>query len=198
MDARPGISIARFDASDLTLNIKGLGEILHASVEAGASVNFILPYSREDAESFWITKVLPALNGGKLVMLVAWLDGRIAGTVQLDCDTPPNQPHRAELRKLMVHPDFRNRGVARALMAEMEMIARALGRSLITLDTRTGDKAEPLYASLGYLTAGVIPGYCRDTVSERMDGATFMYKHLNLDASTFENAAARLGEKTLA
>jgi ribosomal protein S18 acetylase RimI-like enzyme len=182
MDTRRPIEIARFGAEDMKRNLAALAEILHASVEAGASINFILPYSREDAEEFWTRKVLPSFEGGKLVMLVAWLDGRIAGTVQLDHDMPPNQRHRAELRKLMVHPDFRNRGVARALMAEIEAIAGALGRSLITLDTRTGDKAEPLYTSLGYLTAGVIPGYCRDTVSERMDGATFMYKHLQSSA----------------
>lgn len=178
MDMRRPIDIVRFGAEDVKHNLAALADVLHASVGAGASINFILPYSREDAEEFWASKVLPSLEGGKLVMLVAWLDGRIAGTVQLDYDMPPNQRHRAELRKLMVHPDFRNRGVARALMAEVEAIAGALGRSLITLDTRTGDKAEPLYTSLGYLTAGVIPGYCRDTVSERMDGATFMYKHL--------------------
>ncbi|MDB5551267.1 MAG: family N-acetyltransferase [Rhizobium sp.] len=178
MDTRPSIEIVRFGAGDLTNNLAALADILHASVEAGASINFILPYNMEDAADFWTRKVLPALEGGKLVMLVAWLDGRIAGTVQLDHDMPPNQRHRAELRKLMVHPDFRNRGIARALMVEIETIAGALERSLITLDTRTGDKAEPLYASLGYLTAGVIPGYCRDTVSERMDGATFMYKQL--------------------
>jgi GNAT superfamily N-acetyltransferase len=184
MDTRPSIQIVRFSAEDLTNNLAGLAGILHASVEAGASINFILPYDMKDAEDFWTRKVLPALEGGNLVMLVAWLDGRIAGTVQLDHDMPPNQRHRAELRKLMVHPDFRNRGVARALMAEIETIAGDLERSLITLDTRTGDKAEPLYASLGYLTAGVIPGYCRDTVSERMDGATFMYKHLPVRAIT--------------
>jgi len=179
METRRPIHIVRFGPEDMKHNLTGLADILHASVLAGASINFILPYSRDDAEGFWSSRVLPSLEGGKLVMLVAWLDGRIAGTVQLDYDMPPNQLHRAELRKLMVHPDFRNRGVARALMAEVETIAEALGRSLITLDTRTGDKAEPLYTSLGYRTAGVIPGYCRDTVSERMDGATFMYKHLH-------------------
>lgn len=178
MDTRPSIEIVRFGAEDLKNNLAVLADILHASVEAGASINFILPYSLGAAEDFWTRKVLPVLEGGKLVMLVAWLDGRIAGTVQLDHDMPPNQPHRAELRKLMVHPDFRNRGIARRMMAEIESIASQLGRSLITLDTRTGDKAEPLYASLGYETAGVIPGYCRDTVIERWDGATFMYKHL--------------------
>ncbi|MFP3656833.1 GNAT family N-acetyltransferase, partial [Burkholderia sp. SIMBA_052] len=76
---------------------------------------------------------------------VARLGDAIAGTVQLDYDTMPNQRHRAEVRKLLVHPAFRRRGVARALMMELESHARRLERSLLTLDTRTGDSAEPLY-----------------------------------------------------
>jgi len=166
----------------LESNLEQLAELLHASVHAGASINFILPYSEADATRFWTDKVLPALRGGGLVLLVARIDGRIAGTVQLDCDTPPNQPHRAELRKLIVHPAFRNRGIARALMAEIEDVAAMRGRSLITLDTRTGDKAEPLYASLGYRAVGVVPGYARDVFEDRWDDCTFMYKTLTSQA----------------
>jgi len=88
----------------------------------------------------------------------------------------PNQRHRAEVRKLLVHPDARRRGIARALMAAIERRARHLGRSLLTLDTRTGDGAERLYASLGYETAGVIPGFARDTTEDRLDATTIMYK----------------------
>lgn len=172
------LAIAQFSPSDLEGNLAGLTEILHSSVMAGASINFILPYGEADAARFWMDKALPGLRGGKLVMLVAWIDGKIAGTVQLDCDTPPNQPHRAELRKLMVHPGFRNRGIARALMVEIEKIAASRGRSLITLDTRTGDKAEPLYVSLGYVTAGIVPAYSRDVREDRLDDCTFMYKQL--------------------
>lgn len=172
------LKIDQFSPEALQANLAGLTEILHASVMAGASINFIVPYEEADAAQFWTDKVLPGLKGGKLVMLVAWVDGRIAGTVQLDCDTPPNQPHRAEVRKLMVHPGFRNRGIARALMAEIEAIAAARGRSLITLDTRTGDKAEPLYLSLGYTTFGIVPGYARDVFEERWDDCSFMYKRL--------------------
>jgi GNAT superfamily N-acetyltransferase len=172
------MTIVQFSPADLEDNLAGLTEILHASVMAGASINFILPYERADAARFWKDKVLPGLEGGKLVMLVAWVDGRIAGTVQLDCDTPPNQLHRAEIRKLMVHPGFRNRGIARALMAAIEAIAAERGRSLITLDTRTGDKAEPLYTSLGYVTFGIVPGYARDVFEDRWDDCTFMYKRL--------------------
>jgi ribosomal protein S18 acetylase RimI-like enzyme len=155
-----------------------LARLLHASVMAGGSINFILPFEIADAARFWTAKVRPGLQGGKLVMLVARVDGEVAGTVQLDCDTPPNQPHRAELRKLIVHPRYRNRGIARRLMAEIEAIAAERGRSLITLDTRRGDKAEPLYVSMGYVTVGVVPGYSRDVFSDRFDDCTFMYKRL--------------------
>jgi ribosomal protein S18 acetylase RimI-like enzyme len=78
----------------------------------------------------------------------------------------------------MVHPDIRRRGIARALMGEIEMRARARGRTLLTLDTRTGDAAEPLYASIGYETTGVIPGYCIDAITGAFDGTTIMYKRL--------------------
>lgn len=176
------VGIAQFSPADLEANLAGLTEILHASVMAGASINFILPYEAADAARFWTDKVLPGLRGGKLVLLVAWVDGRIAGTVQLDCDTPPNQPHRAEIRKLIVHPAFRNRGIARALMAEIEAVAASRGRCLITLDTRTGDKAEPLYTSLGYITVGIVPGYARDVFEDRWDDCTFMYKRLGAEA----------------
>ena len=179
MDA---MTIVEFSPEDLKANLAGLTEVLHASVMAGASINFVLPYEEADAARFWAEKVLPGLDAGKLVVLVASIDGKIAGTVQLDCDTPPNQPHRAELRKLIVDPRFRNRGIARALMVAIEAIAAARGRSLITLDTRTGDKAEPLYASLGYVTVGIVPGYARDVFEDRWDDCTFMYKRLDREA----------------
>jgi len=119
------------------------------------------------------------VESGALKLWVARLDGRLAGSVQLDTDTPPNQPHRAEVRKLLVHPDLRRRGIARRLMVEVDGMAARLGRSLITLDTRTGDSAEPLYASLGYQTVGVIPGFARDPINAaKVDGTTIMYKQL--------------------
>ncbi len=157
--------------------LPGLAALLHACVQDGASVSFVLPYSLDDAQSFWRDKVLPSLTAGKASLLVALQDGRVAGSVQLDCDTPPNQPHRAEIRKLLVHPDFRRRGIARRLMQDAERLAVQCGRSLITLDTRTGDSAEPLYGSLGYVTVGVIPGFSRDARNpSKVDGTTIMYK----------------------
>jgi ribosomal protein S18 acetylase RimI-like enzyme len=171
-------AIAPFSADDIAARLRELGALLNACVHAGASISFVLPHTQAESEAFWRDNVLPAVRGGARLLLVAQRDGRIAGSVQLDTDTPPNQPHRAEVRKLLVHPDFRRQGLARALMAELERRAQLLGRSLLTLDTRTGDHAEPLYASLGYSTVGVIPGYCRDTVADRLDSTTIMYKAL--------------------
>jgi hypothetical protein len=171
-------AIAEFSAADIAAHGHELGALLHACVHAGASVNFVLPFTPEDGEAFWTGKVLPAVRAGGRVVLVAQQSGRMAGSVQLRVDTPPNQPHRAEVSKLLVHPEFRRRGLARALMAAIERRAAGLGRSLLTLDTRTGDTAEPLYASLGYETAGVIPGYCRDPFEDRLDATTIMYKKL--------------------
>ena len=144
----------------------------------GASINFILPFSEAQAENFWTRKVRAPLRAGTLLVLVARRNGRIVGSVQLDHDTPPNQPHRAEVRKLLVHPSCRRMGIARALMADLESRAPKLGRTLLNLDTRTGDKAEPLYTSLGYITVGTIPEFCRDTIVDRLDATTIMYKKL--------------------
>jgi len=170
--------LALFDANDIARYIEDLTELVHACVHDGASIGFVVPHSRHESKAFWRDKVSPALQGGRRLLLVAWRDDRIAGSVQLDYDTPANQPHRAEIRKLLVHPDFRRQGIARHLMAEIEGHASRLNRTLLTLDTRTGDNAEPLYRSLGYRTTGIIPGYCRDTFTERLDATTIMYKNL--------------------
>lgn len=168
--------IAVFDADDIEAHARALGVLLHACVHDGASIGFVLPFSQAEGTAFWMKSVLPALRQGRRLLLVVRKDGRIVGTGQLDYDTPPNQPHRAEIRKVMVHPDFRRQGVAKALMVELESAAHRLGRGLITLDTRTGDKAEPLYLALGYQIAGVIPDYCRDPFKDQLDATTIMYK----------------------
>jgi ribosomal protein S18 acetylase RimI-like enzyme len=171
-------TISTFSADDIAVHVRELGVLLRACVHDGASVSFVLPFTQDDSERFWSENVLPAVRDGRRVLLVARQRGQVAGSVQLDCDTPPNQAHRAEVRKLLVHPDFRRQGIARALMIELERLAGRLGRSLITLDTHTGGKAEPLYTSLGYETVGVIPGYSRAVDSDRLDATTIMYKAL--------------------
>lgn len=174
-------TIAELSADDLARHLPELGALLHACVHAGASVGFVLPCPPAECEAFW-GKVLAAMRDGSRILLAARVGGRIAGTVQLDHDTPANQPHRAEVRKLLVHPEFRRRGISRALMVALERRAAGIGRRLLTLDTRTGDAAEPLYASLGYHTVGVIPGYCLDPAAGRLDGTTIMYKSLGAGA----------------
>ena len=171
-------AISILSAEDLARRTDELTALLVACVHDGASIGFVLPFSEEEAEAFWTRKVLPGVRDGTRVLLAAEANGRIIGTAQLGHDTPANQPHRADVNKLMVHPDFRRRGIARALMIEIERTARRLGRSLLTLDTRTGDSAEPLYASMGYTVSGVIPGYCLDVEKTRLDSTTVMYKAL--------------------
>jgi ribosomal protein S18 acetylase RimI-like enzyme len=172
------LEIAALSQDDAARHRRALAALLHACVHDGASIGFVLPFSIDDAEAYWAGKVVPRLGSGKLMLLAARQDERLVGSVLLDYDTPPNQPHRAEVRKLLVHPDLRRQGIAKTLMAALEHHAGEMGRSLLTLDTRSSDKAEPLYASLGYQIAGIIPGYCRDPSTNRLDPTTVMYKAL--------------------
>jgi GNAT superfamily N-acetyltransferase len=159
-------------------DLEGLARVLYEAVHAGASVSFILPFSTAKARAFWREKVLPEVEAGRSRLFVARLSGRISGVVQLDLGTPPNQGHRAEVRKLLVEPAARRRGIARALMLALEEAARSERRTLLTLDTRTGDAAEPLYTSMGYVTAGIIPNFARGPLTPELEATTLMYKWL--------------------
>ena len=178
MPCRPPVSISLLSSVEIEDHLSALARLLRDCVHAGASISFVLPFEEKDGGAFWKAKVLPAVADGSRCLWIARAGHRIVGSVQLDWDTPPNQPHRAEVRKLLVHPDLRRQGIARALMAALERHALAIGRTLITLDTVTGGNAEPLYASLGYRTVGVIPGYARDPIADRRDPTTIMYKDL--------------------
>jgi len=165
-------------APEVNDEVDALSDVLHAVVHDGASVSFVLPFRLDEARAYWRESVLPALRAGDRRMWVAKLDARIVGTVQLLLDTPPNQRHRAEIAKLLVHPNARRTGIGRALMEAAESGARAEGRTLLTLDTRTGDRAEPLYLAMGYRIAGVIPNYARGPHSPALESTTLMYKPL--------------------
>jgi ribosomal protein S18 acetylase RimI-like enzyme len=164
----------------LEVDLDALGDILHAVVHNGAGVSFIVPFSVDDGRRFWVEKVLPGVRAGTRRVLVARRSGRIVGTVQIDLAMPPNQQHRAEVVKLLVHPSARRRGIARALMLAVETLAQAERRTLLTLDTWTGGHAEDLYVSLGYVRVGVIPRFARGSLTPELEPATIMYKELTL------------------
>lgn len=159
-------------------DIDMLGDVLRAVVYDGAGVSFVVPYSLDDARAFWREKVWPGVQARTRRVLVARRHGRIVGTVQIDLATPPNQQHRAEVTKLLVHPDARRLGIARALMVAIEGVARSEGRTLLTLDTWTGSHAEALYRSLGYTVVGVIPRFARGSLTPGLEPTTIMYKEL--------------------
>lgn len=157
--------------------VDGLIDLLVDVVRGGASVSFMWPFDRDQAVAFW-DKVLAGIGTpGGPVVLVAQADGRVAGSVQLHPAWPPNQPQRADVAKLLVHSDFRRRGIARALMLELERQALSLGRTLLTLDTVTGSAADRLYRSLGYIECGEIPRYAM-MPDGSWCGTTIFYKQL--------------------
>lgn len=173
----PAVEIVSLDKAGFDRHLGRLAEILRACVHGGASVNFILPFEIGQARDFWLAKTAPGLAAGTRILLIATVDQEIAGTVQLDLATPPNQRHRAEVAKLLVHPDYRRLGIARALMCRIEADAREQHRSLLTLDTASR-AAENLYAELGYERAGVIPGYARGPMDDRLETTVIMFKRL--------------------
>lgn len=172
-----GFDIVKVGDETLQSHLDGLAGVLNASVRNGASISFVLPHTIEDSRRFWLDAVRPSLKVDTRVLLVAMAGEAVAGTVQLDCDMPPNQPHRAEVLKLIVHPSFRRQGIARALMVDLESHARERGRMLLTLDTASAE-AERLYASLGFARAGIVPGFARNAIDGRLEATTFMYKQL--------------------
>ncbi len=156
--AKPVSGIEVLDTAAAASAERRLAEILRACVDAGASVSYLPPLDRDVACGFW-RRMAADVAAGTRILLAAWDDAVLVGTVMLEFAASPNQPHRAEVQKLLVHPDVRRRGVARTLMARAEIEAARVGRTLLTLDTRAGDAAERLYRGMGWNEAGRIPGY---------------------------------------
>jgi ribosomal protein S18 acetylase RimI-like enzyme len=135
-----------------------LSEILVETVAHGGSVSFMHPLDRAVAAAFW-QGALNVAGRGERIILGAFDGGALVGTMTLIMDLPPNQPHRAEIAKMMTHPSHRGRGAATALMREAEILAGLCGRTLLTLDTAAEDGASSLYEKLGFTFAGEIPDY---------------------------------------
>jgi ribosomal protein S18 acetylase RimI-like enzyme len=158
MSANAQIEIRRLSASEARAQLDGLAAVLADCVAGGASVSYMAPFSHDQARAAFEV-VAADVEQGRRLLLAAFADGRLVGTVQVILALPPNQPHRGEIAKLLVHRSARRRGIAQLLMGHAESEARAEGKTLLVLDTVTGDNAERLYTRLGWTKVGVIPGY---------------------------------------
>ena len=158
MAATEQLEIRRIGPDEAHAHLDGLAAVLEDCVAGGASVGFMAPFSHEDARAVF-EEYAAEVEQGRRVLLAAFLDGEVVGSVQVTLAVPPNQPHRAEIAKMLVHRSARRRGIADLLMERAEAEARAEGRTLLVLDTVTGDAAERLYERRGWTRVGVIPGY---------------------------------------
>jgi ribosomal protein S18 acetylase RimI-like enzyme len=150
--------IRRLTAAEGCQYLSALAEVLVDCVEGGASVSFMTPFSQAEAESFF-EKVLAGVHQGDRILLAAFSDSKLVGTVQILLTTPPNQPHRADVAKLLVARSARGQGVGSRLIQHAEEASRAAGKTLLVLDTATGDPGERLYIRLGWTRVGIIPKY---------------------------------------
>lgn len=158
MAAIEQIEVRRLGVSEVREQLEGLASVLLDCVEGGASVSYMAPFSHAEAREAFEGFAHDVERGGRLV-LAAFDGDQIVGTVQVVFAWPPNQPHRADIAKLLVHRAARRRGIARQLMERAEEEAAAEGKTLLVLDTVTGDDAERLYERLGWTRVGVIPKY---------------------------------------
>jgi GNAT superfamily N-acetyltransferase len=152
------IEVRRLEGDELTAWLDGLASVLLDCVDGGASVGYVLPFSHDDARAAF-AGFASEVAAGRRILLGAFEDGVLAGTAQIVFAGMPNQRHRAEIAKLLVRRSSRRRGVAARLMAAAEVEAAGAGRTLLVLDTVTGDAAERLYERLGWNRVGVVPGY---------------------------------------
>jgi ribosomal protein S18 acetylase RimI-like enzyme len=152
------VEVKRLEGAELRGHLDGLAEVLRDCVEGGASVSYMAPFSRAEAREAF-EEFATEVEQGRRLLLAALEDDEVVGTVQVVFARPPNQPHRADVAKLLVRRSARRRGLARQLMARAEEEARAAGKTLLVLDTVTGEDAERLYERIGYQRVGVIPNY---------------------------------------
>jgi GNAT superfamily N-acetyltransferase len=175
MTRSSGIAIRRLHSID-DAEIIGLADLLIDTIDGDAGVSFMHPLEPAKAQAFWRRVAADVAAGGR-ALLVAEDDGGIVGTVQLILEQPENQPHRADLSKMLVHRRARRRGLGAALMVAAEAMARDSGKTLLVLDTVTGSDAERLYARLGWVRVGTIPGYALKSRGGLSDTTVF-YKAL--------------------
>jgi GNAT superfamily N-acetyltransferase len=168
--------IERLTSEQTHACLPDLIRLLQDAVEGGASVGFLPPLSDDQARQYW-SGIVPDVDKGSRIVLVAMEDGGVIGTVQLELAQKPNAAHRAEVQKLLVHRDHRGKGIAGELLNVIEAAARAANRTLLVLDTIEGDTAERLYRRLGWIEAGVIPQFARGAAGT-LDATVIFYKLL--------------------
>lgn len=178
MTATPATAtVRRLDADEAAASVAALADVLIDCVQGGASVSFMWPLPRDKALAFWRTVAEGVARNERVLLVAQDPHGGIVGTVQLVTAMPDNQPHRADVAKMLVHRKARRQGLARRLLAAVEDAARTEGRTVLVLDTVTGGDAERLYRRAGWQQVGMVPDYAL-----MPDGAfcstTFFYKRL--------------------
>ena len=170
------IEVRRLITEELDMWRNDLADVLEDCVLGGASVHFMLPFTRKDALHWW-DGCLAGIKAGKGRIFGAIADGKLVGTVQLGLDNPPNQFHKGEIKKMLVHRAFRRQGLAKQLLEAAEAEARVRRLTLLVLDTNQGSEAEALYVKMGYQRAGVIPDFAK-WPDGRPSAAVFFWKAL--------------------
>jgi GNAT superfamily N-acetyltransferase len=175
--AASGLVVRRLDAAEARAQVGALGRVLVDCVAGGASVSFMWPFTQRDGEAVF-TAVAEEVAAGAAALIAAFIGHHLVGTVQVGLAMPPNQPHRAEVRKMLVIGAARRAGIGAALLAAAESVARASGRSLACLDTLRGTAAERLYRRSGWIEVGAIPGYALLPNGEGPRPTVIFYKEL--------------------
>jgi GNAT superfamily N-acetyltransferase len=170
------VEVRRLSADEVREAAPALGAVLADAVAGGDSIGFMDGFGAEEGRVFY-ESLVPEVERGSRALLAAYDGDELVGTVQLVHAWPPNQPHRADVTKLLVHRRARGRGVGRALMERLEREAKDEGKTVLVLDTVPGRAAERLYERLGWSRVGVIPGFALDPDGSPCDTAVF-YKRL--------------------
>ncbi len=170
------IVIRELEAAEAERRIAELGVILRDAVDGGASVNFLAGFTQAEAEAFWLAQ-LAGLADGSRHLLVADDGDKLVGTVVLTLAPQPNQPHRADVGKMLVLSALRRQGLGRRLLDAVEALARAKGRTLLMLDTTMGSSGDLLYASRGWVQYGIVPGHALSTLGIPT-ATSFYYKEV--------------------
>jgi ribosomal protein S18 acetylase RimI-like enzyme len=162
------VEISELKTSEV--HIEQLSDLLIKTVEGGASIGFLPPMSHSQATEYWENVLEP-----NVILLIAKVNHAIVGSVQLQLCAKQNGRHRAEIAKLITHPDYRRKGIARLLMQKAEERAKQEKRSLLVLDTREGDVSNQLYISLGFTECGRIPFFA-ESADGKLDTTIVYYK----------------------